>query len=232
LLADIDAAFADSASHAVVLLGSDNEFCRGLDLGRASQDEDATAALKSFTECLRKIRTGTKPAIALVRGVAVGGGVGLAAACDGVLATTDATFAQTELLFGLIPAIVLPYLAQRVMEQKLRWIALRAQPLTAAQALEIGLADQVCEPADAHRVLRHWTRQMQRIQPPAVAMWKRAVNAGRKSIMRTAMGTFIGQRRCESGSNVASRKGETRRRITHRRWRIRPLSNVRKSGFS
>ena len=102
--------------------------------------------------------------------------MGLAAACDAVLATTDTTFAQTELLFGLIPAIVLPYLAQRVVEQKLRWIALRAQPLTAQEALEIGLADQVCSSADALKVLRHWVRQMQRVQPPAVAMWKRLTN--------------------------------------------------------
>src|ERR1051326_1647703 len=137
LLADIDTAFADQATHAIVLFGDDEVFCRGLDLGRAAQDEDATAALESFAECLRRIRNGSKPAIALVRGVAVGGGVGLAGGRDAVLATTDATFAQTELLFGLIPAIVLPYIAQRVVEQKLRWIALRAQPLTAQEALEI-----------------------------------------------------------------------------------------------
>lgn len=172
LLVQLQAAFSDPDSRAVVLLGTDDVFCNGLDLGRAVQNNDPTQSLERFAECLRVIRVSSKPVMALVRGQAVGGGVGLAAACDAVLATVDASFGQTELLFGLIPAIVLPYLAQRVVEQKLRWMAMRAEPISAALAQQLGLVDQVCRPEDAYKVLRHWSRQMQRLDPGVIGMWK------------------------------------------------------------
>ena len=169
--ADLAAASADPGTHVLVLAGGEAEFCRGLDLGEAT--DGAGPALEQFAACLRTIRLGQKPVIALVRGAAVAGGVGLAAACDGVLATCDASFTLTELIFGLAPAIILPYLAERLPQQKLRWMALRAQALSAPEALQFGLADHVCAPEDAPKLLRQWVRQLRRAQPVAVALWKR-----------------------------------------------------------
>lgn len=173
LHAEIYAALAEPASYAVLLRGSDEVFCRGLDLNQTADGGDPRAYLQMFADCLRAIRLGEKPVIALVRGSAVAGGVGLAAACDGVLAATDASFALTELLFGLTPAIIFPYLAQRVVAHKLRWMALTAQTLTAREAAEIGLVDQVCSPEEGARILRSWMRQLRRAQPAAIALWKR-----------------------------------------------------------
>lgn len=173
LRSDLDAALADPVSHVVILLGGDDVFCRGLDLSAVASAEDARTALERFAGCLQTVRLGGKPVIGLVRGACVAGGVGLAAACDGLLATTDATFALTELLFGLVPAIILPYLAQRVSAQKLRWMALSAQTLTAGEALQLGLADRVCASENTSKVLRSWARQLRRVQPSVVGMWKR-----------------------------------------------------------
>jgi enoyl-CoA hydratase/carnithine racemase len=152
--------------------GDAETFCRGLELGRVC-DEDPRPALETFASCLESIRTGNKPVVGLVQGAAAAGGVGLAAACDAVLATTEATFTLTELLFGLTPAIIFPYLAQRLSPQKLRWIVLSAQTLTAHEALHAGLADFVCPSEKAPIVLRSWVRRLQRVEPNAVGIWKR-----------------------------------------------------------
>ncbi len=175
--ADLDAAAADPASHVIVLAGGEAEFCRGLDLGEAACVDGAKPALNEFAACLRAIRLGEKPVIAVVRGAAAAGGIGLAAACDGVLAASDATFTLTELIFGLIPAIIFPYLSERLSPQKLRWMVLRGQTLSAPEALQFGLADHVCAPEDVPKLLRQWVRQLRRAQPEAVALWKRLTDS-------------------------------------------------------
>ena len=172
LCADLRSAFADHASHVVVLRGDEETFCRGLCLANAC-DEDVHQALDTFADCLESIRIGNKPVIGLVQGSASAGGLGLAAACDALLATPEATFTLTELLFGLTPAIIQPYLAQRLGSQKLRWMALSAQTLTADDAFRAGLVDLVCPSERAQIVLRSWVRRLQRVQPSAVAAWKR-----------------------------------------------------------
>lgn len=172
LCANLHAALADPASHVVVMHGGAETFCRGLDIGQTC-DENTRPALETFASCLKSMRTGNKPVVGLVQGVAAAGGVGLAAACDALLATTEATFTLTELLFGLTPAIIFPYLAQRLGPQKLRWMALSAQTLSAHDALSAGLVDFICPSDKAPIVLRSWVRQLQRVQPDAVAMWKR-----------------------------------------------------------
>jgi enoyl-CoA hydratase/carnithine racemase len=142
-------------------------------LDTAGVFEDARAPVESFAACLEAIRKGHKPVIGLVDGEAAGGGVGLAAACDGVLATTEATFTLSELLFGLTPAVILPYLAQRVSLQKLRWMGLTAGSITGQEAVELGLADAVCPPEKAPAILRSWIRKLRRIEPNVAGTWKR-----------------------------------------------------------
>ena len=171
LRADLHNALADPSSHVVVMHGDAETFCRGLALGRTC-DEDPRSALETFANCLESMRNANKPVVGLVQGTAAAGGVGLAAACDAVLATDEATFALTELLFGLTPAIILPYLAQRLSPQKLRWMALSAQTLTAQESLYAGLADFVCPSDKAPIVLRSWVRRLQRVEPHAVGVWK------------------------------------------------------------
>jgi enoyl-CoA hydratase/carnithine racemase len=171
LCADLHSSIADRDSHVVIMRGDADIFCRGLDLA-GGKEEDTRLALDTFANCLESIRTAGKPVIGLVQGTASAGGVGLAAACDAVLATSQATFTLTELMFGMIPAIIFPYLAQRLSPQKLRWIALSAQSLTADDALQAGLVDFVCPPERVQLVLRSWVRRLQRVQPDAVVMWK------------------------------------------------------------
>ena len=172
LRADIQAALASSSTDVVLLKGTGDVFCRGLDLGEAAEIDDARGSVELFSGLLQAIRCGNKPVIALVNGTAVAGGVGLAVSCDGVLATPNATFALTELLFGLLPAMIFPFLAQRLTVQKVRWLALTARTVSAQEALALGIADEVCQSEMADKVLRSWIRQLRRLNPAAAAIWK------------------------------------------------------------
>jgi polyketide biosynthesis enoyl-CoA hydratase PksH len=111
--------------------------------------------------------------IAVVHGAATGGGVGLAAACDLVLAARGATFALTELLFGLLPAVIGPYLAQRVSPARLRLWALGATTLDATVALQAGLVDGVADEPGLARETAAWVRRLARPPAEAVSLWKR-----------------------------------------------------------
>jgi polyketide biosynthesis enoyl-CoA hydratase PksH len=90
--------------------------------------------------------------IAKVEGQVTAGGVGLVAASDLVISSTGATFGLSEMLFGLLPACVLPFLIRRIGFQKARWMTLITQGIPAQRALEIGLVDEVGEnPSDILR---------------------------------------------------------------------------------
>src|SRR5947208_2370374 len=104
------AACRDDECRVLVVEGSDSEFCRGLDFAALSEASsgDVGEATHLFARCLTELRSAGMPTIAAVGGATIGGGVGLAAACDMVLASERATFALPELLFGLLPATVLP----------------------------------------------------------------------------------------------------------------------------
>jgi enoyl-CoA hydratase/carnithine racemase len=175
LRAVLEAAILDPQSRVAVLLGpGEGVFCRGMDLAGSQSPEGLGEAVDDFAACLEIIRLGRKPVLAFVHGQAVGGGVGLAAACDGVLATDDSSFTLSELLFGLTPAIILPYLAQRVSAQRLRWMALTSLPVTAGEAVALGLIERTCRVDDAGAILRAWIDRLRRLDPTVVESWKRA----------------------------------------------------------
>jgi len=166
-------ASADPGVCAVVLRGSDaGVFCRGVDFAALAAGEDPADATELFAACLLEIRRCSKPVICLVDGNADGGGVGIAAAADAVFATPDASFALPELLFGLAPAIVLPYLAERLSPQKLRWLALSTNRLDAFAAADLGLVDQVAPPDRCGAAIESCISRLRRAHPDAAAAWK------------------------------------------------------------
>ena len=96
---------------------------------------------------LHTIHACPKPTIARVHGVALGGGVGLTAACDIAIASTDAKFAVSEAKFGILPSVIGPYLTNAVGKRQALRLALTTERIGAAEALSIGLVQQVT-PAD------------------------------------------------------------------------------------
>lgn len=152
VIAELTRAFEQLAEETsvrvVVLAGRGKSFSAGADLawmkaaGEASLDENLDDA-RRLAEMLSRIAGCPKPTIARVHGAALGGGMGLASACDICVASEDASFATSEVRFGLIPSAISPYVLRAIgRRQASRWF-LTAERISAAKALDIGLAHEV-----------------------------------------------------------------------------------------
>jgi methylglutaconyl-CoA hydratase len=136
------AANDDADCRILLLAGSGDVFCSGADLAEMAGGEAPTAALSSMLLELHRHRC---PSIALVRGAAVGGGVGLVAACDLAVGTADARFRLPEVRLGLLPAVISPYLVRALGERCALRHTLDGEWFGAQQALTEGLLHAVVE---------------------------------------------------------------------------------------
>jgi polyketide biosynthesis enoyl-CoA hydratase PksH len=118
--------------------------------------------------------TGSFVTIANVRGQVNAGGVGFVAASDIVLADETAQFSLSELLFGLYPACVLPFLIRRIGFQKTHYLTLMTQPIAVKQASEWGLVDAF-EPSTEVLLRRHLQR-LRRLSKTAIRRYKSYMN--------------------------------------------------------
>jgi enoyl-CoA hydratase/carnithine racemase len=177
-------AIDDPAVHLVVLEGSETAFCRGLDFEQLVRDTDCPdssaggtpspeTAVTAFADCLNLVSLSRKPTLARIAGPALGGGVGLAAACDVVLADENASFALPELLFGLTPATIHPVLLGRMSAQQVRLWALQGKAYDARAAHAVGVVDEVVGAGELDTACRRWERTLSRAEPRAVAQLKR-----------------------------------------------------------
>jgi methylglutaconyl-CoA hydratase len=155
MIGELDAAFAqladDPAVRVIVLAGAGKHFSAGADLQWMQRASAATrewnlADARRFAAMLHRIESCPKPTIARVQGAALGGGVGLAAACDIAIAADNAAFSVSEAKFGILPAVIGPYVTNAVGRRQAKWLALTTARIDAARALAIGLVQQVTPP--------------------------------------------------------------------------------------
>jgi len=158
----------------IVLSGSPEVFCFGADfkaIAGASKDghkhDDGPGLMYDLW---RRLATGPYVTISHVRGKANAGGIGFVVASDIVLADETAQFSLSELLFGLYPACVLPFLIRRAGFQKAHYLTLMTQPISARQACEWGLVDAV-EPQSEVLLRRHLQR-LRRLSKTAIRRYK------------------------------------------------------------
>lgn len=152
MIAELDAVFADlsadPAVRVIVLAGEGKHFSAGADLqwmqraSAASQEWNLEDA-RRFAAMLSRIETCPKPTVARVQGAALGGGVGLACVCDIAIAADNASFAVSEAKFGILPAVIGPYVTNAVGKRQARRLALTTTRIAAAEALSIGLVQQL-----------------------------------------------------------------------------------------
>ena len=162
----------------IIVLRGEGPFCLGLDLRSATQGAAPSQDLDGFVQLLIRLRTGPEPVVALVEGDCLAGGLGIAAAADLIIATTQARFGLPEALFGMVPAMVMPLLQERVSAQRLRLLALRGTTIDAEEALRLGLIDLLVEPPQAEARLRAELRQLRRASPVSVSLLRRAPDLG------------------------------------------------------
>ncbi|HEY2577784.1 MAG TPA: enoyl-CoA hydratase-related protein [Streptosporangiaceae bacterium] len=172
----IDAAEADAECRVVMLCGAAGIFCTGMDLnepGPGRGDHSFAGAAEPFFDLLVRFTTSTLTVVAVVDGRAAGGGVGLVAASDFVLATPRSQFSLPEALWGLLPCCVLPFLMRRIGFQRAYSMALSTVPVAAARAAEIGLVDEIGESLEIP--LRRLLARVTKLRPATVAALKRYV---------------------------------------------------------
>ena len=152
MIAELDAAFAqlaeDEGVRVIVLAGEGRHFSAGADLQWMQRASTASiewnvADARRFAAMLARIEACPKPTVARVQGAALGGGVGLACACDLAIAADNASFAVSEARFGILPAVIGPYVTNAVGKRQARRLALTTTRIGAAEALAIGLVQQV-----------------------------------------------------------------------------------------
>ncbi len=204
----------------IVLHGAnDRVFCRGLSLGSlmSVSAEERTEGFDAFEQTILHLAAGASPAIAAIDGVAMGGGLGLAAACDVVLATRRAEVGLPELLFGLVPGMIFPVLQLRASGPDLRRLALEGAGVSVETAARYRLVDQVVEEDLLERTTQTWVRKFRRTERHAVGRLKRwaagdalarEVRVGREHLAELAT-SEIARRRIEAfAEGLAPWEGE------------------------
>lgn len=180
VLQALDALACAHAARAVVVQANGRHFQAGADLGWLAgvAGESAAANLRASrrtAELVHRLNTLSIPTIALVQGACFGGGTGIIAACDVVVAASNAIFAIAESRWGLIANIVVPQLADAIGVRQLRRYALTGERFDATEALRIGLVHEVVAPASladtGARIVDHLLQNA----PQATAQTKAAI---------------------------------------------------------
>jgi methylglutaconyl-CoA hydratase len=172
------AAAADDAVRAIVLTGAGKHFSAGADLNYmksmrgASAAENEADARRTQAE-FAAIAESPKPVVARVQGAARGGGVGLLAAADVVVAAATASFVFTEVRLGIIPAIIAPFVVARTGTALARRLFLTGESFTAEQAASFGLVDHVVEADGLDAAVDKVAGELRRGGPQALREVKR-----------------------------------------------------------
>jgi len=138
----------DEDVRAIILAASGAAFCAGGDLNwmkemAAYSDSENLADATRLADMLRTIYLCPKPVVAKIQGDCYAGGVGLAAACDIVVAADTAHFCLSEVKLGLIPATIAPYVIKAMGENAARRYFLTAERFSATAAHRIGLVHEL-----------------------------------------------------------------------------------------
>ncbi len=160
-----------------VLAGAGKTFCAGADVTWMSKalaytrDEnvrDATAMSRMFAA----LDDLPMPLIGRVHGAALGGGAGLAAVCDIVIADDEALFGFTEVKLGIIPAVISPFALAKIGRSAARELFLTGARFSAARAREIGLVHIVVPAAELDAAVARYVNELLANGPEAVAAAK------------------------------------------------------------
>lgn len=170
------------AVRALVLRGQGGTFCAGGDFSgfrSAMTTPPPSAGIDPIAVSNRRFgalleRLGALPVatVAVVEGAAMGGGCGLAACCDFVLAARDATFAMPEVTLGLPPAQIAPFVAARLGERAALRLMLTGRRIDAGHALTLGLVDEVLAPDALDAGLHDLLNELRRAEPAALRATK------------------------------------------------------------
>lgn len=186
IVTELRAAFegvsAGGAARAVVLAGAGASFCAGADVGlmramAAYSHEQNVADATGLALLLEDVEGCAVPVIARVQGAALGGGVGLVAACDIVIAAEGALFGFTEARLGIAPAVIAPFVLRKIGPGYARALFLTGERFDAARAAHIGLVHRVVPPDGLDAAVEETVAAVAACGPEALRACKKLVES-------------------------------------------------------
>jgi methylglutaconyl-CoA hydratase len=177
VLAALDALGSHQGLRAVALKGNGRHFQAGADLKwidtvRKSAPEENLRVSRATADAVQRLNFAPVPVIALVQGGCFGGGTGIVAACDVVIAADNALFSIAEVRWGLHASIIIPQLADAIGVRQLRRYALTGERFGAEEAFRIGLAHKVVPLAELEAEGARMVEHVLANGPAAVAQTK------------------------------------------------------------
>lgn len=163
--------------HLVVLQAEGDVFCAGAhlkmmkELGAAGYQENLSAAL-AMGAMFRAIHDCPVPVVGRIQGPAYGGGVGLVASCDVVVAAPQTAFVFSEVRLGMVPGVIAPLVLERMGAAVARRYFLTSEKLGAEEAQRLGLVDQVAEEGKLDETVQKFTDLLLQGGPNALGLCK------------------------------------------------------------
>lgn len=177
---DLNTLLDDVSSHAdlrvVILRGAGRAFCSGIDLTALSNGETGMSFFRNWETALRKLETMDAVAIAAIQSHCIGGGLQIALACDLRIAREDARFGVTAVKEGIIPGIGMWRIARHAGAGRAKRLALAADVVDAATALEWGLVEWVVDHAGFEARIREVVERMLSMSPTSTRLTKKLTN--------------------------------------------------------
>ena len=177
---NLDKIERDDSIRILLLRASGKHFCAGADLNWMqrmadfSAEENQADALQ-LANLLDRLNRLSKPVVAVVQGATYGGGVGLTACCDIVLAYDEAVFCLSEVRLGLVAATIGPYVVNAIGSRAARRYLLSAEKFNADEARRIGLVHEVASPTEVEVLVPKILDALLQGGPRAQAVSKRLV---------------------------------------------------------
>jgi methylglutaconyl-CoA hydratase len=222
--AETRAAVLHDEVRAAVIAGAGKTFCAGADVAWMAKTvtfteeenaRDATAMSRMFAA----INELPLPVIGRVHGAALGGGAGLAAVCDIVVAAEDAVFGFTETKLGILPAVISPFALAKIGRSAARELFLTGARFSAARAHEIGLVHKVVPAAELDAAVDTYVTELLTAGPDAVAAAK-------------ALITEVWPRSVEDATPITTAAIAARRVSTEGQEGLRAFLEKRTAGWS
>jgi methylglutaconyl-CoA hydratase len=177
MLAVIDALDKVAGLRAIVVKSRGKHFQAGADLNwlsavRMSSPKENIRASRATAEAVQRLNLAPVPTVALVQGACFGGGTGILAACDMVIAADNAIFSIAEVRWGLTAAIIVPQLNDAISVRQVRRYALPGERFGAEEARRIGLVHQVVPLAELEAAGARVVEQLMQNGPEAISQTK------------------------------------------------------------
>jgi methylglutaconyl-CoA hydratase len=181
MIADLTHAFEEAtdndAVRAIVLRAEGASFCAGADLNwmrrmAGYSEEQNREDSRTLERMFSTIARCPKAIIGRIHGAALGGGAGLVAVCDIAIASTEAKFALSEVRLGLVPAVIGPYVLQKIGMGACRALFVTGERIRAEEALRIGLVQQVVPPDQLDAAVEAKLGLIREAGPAAIATAK------------------------------------------------------------